>query len=336
MKRTHLGSTSAAPILGISPFGSEHDLWRSLRGLSESRVAPQMLRGLACEPLLAARVAALIGQEIEPVEPIMHPYGHEFMRVSGDYRVRGARRLLELKTAGHFAFASWGGKLAEYYRVQAVIEAWAFDADTVTVPVLVVPESMTAVEALLAGMPVDQMRTAIDALAPLMVEHGEIAIFHVDADPEFARAIVAHMGAWWRRHIVDGEEPRVTASDDFAEYARAAFVEREPLRPATEKEAALLSEYDAARAAVSVAKKRQDNIAAELRAAIGTAAGIKAPGLGYAVARPTSAKTDWKALAVERGNRLQLLGQHTDDTEKHTSPGESRTLSVTLGKERAA
>ena len=66
MTRRHLGSTDAAVILGRSPFRAPHDLWRALRGAPERDAAPAMLRGLACEPHLAARVSRLVGAQLEP------------------------------------------------------------------------------------------------------------------------------------------------------------------------------------------------------------------------------------------------------------------------------
>jgi len=167
-----------------------------------------MLRGLACERYLAVRVAALLGEQLDPVEPVTHPHGVQCMGVSGDLRVRGGP-LIEMKTSAFFAHLRWDG-LPENYKIQAVIEAWAFGAPSVIVPVLVVPSALVEVESMLASVPEAEARAVLDALAPVTVAQGELHIYHVAADPDYAEAIVALCCAWWQRHIVDGEEPPAT------------------------------------------------------------------------------------------------------------------------------
>lgn len=321
-----LGSTSAAPILGLSPWMSAHDLWRRLRGY-DAPTSPAMIRGLACEPHLARRVAALAGVDLQPVEPVVHPHGVPYLRVSGDYCA--GRTGYELKTSGYYAHERWTA-LPAYYEVQAVLEAWAFDWDEVIVPALVVPSAFGALEAMTIDMePVDR-DNAIWAMAPVIVHAAEIQVYRVERDDAYAEAIVRLMGAWWQRHIVEGVEPAVTATDAWRDYARVHLPEREPLRPAEVDEIALAERYDEARRRESEAREAKEAIGAELRRAIGTAAGIKT-GHGYAVARAQSPRTDWKAAATELRTMLALRGVGTDDViARHTKPAEGRTLDVKI------
>lgn len=322
-----LGSTDAAVVLGRSPWRSAHDLWRALRGAPESEPSPAMLRGLACEPHLARRVAGLVGAELTPVPPVLHPHGVRFMRVSADYRV--GRTGYELKTSGFHAHASWAG-LPDYYEAQCVIEAWAHDMDDVIVPTLVLPAWVGAAETATLTMTPAERAAAIAALAPVIVAASEIQIYRVERDDAYADALVRLMGAWWQRHIVGGEEPALVATDEWHDYARVAFVEREPLRPATEAEAALMLEYDAARARAKAAAAAQKAIGERVRKAIGPAAGMKAD-FGWAVARSGKPRTDWKAAAAELGSMLGLRGVDPKPVlAKHTAPAEGRTLDVEI------
>ena len=333
MTRRHLGSTDAAVILGRSPWRSAHDLWRALRGAPEREAGPAMLRGLACEPFLAARVSRLVGAQLEPVPPVLQPHGRRFMRVSGDYRV--GRIGYELKTSGFYAHDRWAG-LPEYYEIQCVIEAWAHDMAEVVVPTLVLPSWVGAAETATLTMTPEARLAAINALAPVIVEASEIQVYRVERDDDYAEAIVRIMGAWWHRYIVEGEEPTVTATDEWRDYARTELVQREPLRDATDDEAALMLAYDEARAAATEATRRQADIGERIRRAIGTAEGMKARGLGHAVARPQKARTDWRAVATELGNMLALRGADPRETiERFTTPGEGRTLDVRIKAARS-
>ena len=120
------------------------------------------------------------------------------------------------------------------------------------------------------------------------------------------------------------------ATDAFAHYARVQLVEREPLREATAEEIALAEAYDEARAVASEAKARQDELGARLKAAIGTAAGVKL-GNGYAVARPQGPRTDWRAVAGDLSTLLALRGDSPREViARHTRAAEGRTLGVKI------
>lgn len=327
MSRALLGSTSAAPILGLSPWTSAHDLWRSLRGEPEAPPSPAMLRGLACEPHLARRLSALLGVELERVPTVYAPGGYSCLRVSGDYR--SGRTGFELKTSGFYAHETWES-LPDYYTVQCVLEAWAHEFDEVIVPAMVVPAAFGAVEALIGALPAEGQRAAVEALAPVMVEAAEIQIYRVAADTAYAEAIARQMAEWWAVHIEGDAEPEVRATNAFAHYARVQLVEREPLREATAEEIALAEAYDAARAVASDAKATQDELGARLKAAIGTAAGLKLGG-GYAVARPQGPRTDWRAVAGDLSTLLALRGDSPREViARHTRAAEGRTLGVKI------
>jgi hypothetical protein len=332
--RTKLGATSAAPILaatydangrplGSSPFSSDHDLWRSLQGFGGA-TAPAMVRGLACEDPLARRISGLAGADLQRVEPVSI---HDWLRISGDYRV--GRTGYELKTSGFFAHERWDG-LPDYYHAQAVLEAWAFGFDEVIVPALIIPSAFGALESMTIDMaPADRDR-AIWAMAPVIVHAAEIQVYRVERDDEYAEAIVRIMGAWWQRHVIGGEPPAVTATDAWRDYARVHLPEREPLRVAETHEIALAEAYVRARDAESEARRVKEDLGAKLRAAIGTARGIKT-GHGYAIAKPTSAKTSWEAAAIELSNMLQLRGVATAEVfAKHTKSTEGRSLDVKI------
>lgn len=330
--RTRLGSTDAAPILAAlglceSPWRSDHDVWRALRGAPQTAPSPAMLRGLACEPYLAARVAALLGETLTPVAPVTAPHGYEWLRISGDYR--SGRRGYELKTSGHYAHQSWTG-LPSYYEVQCVLEAWAFGFDDVLVPTLILPSWAGAAETATLTMTEAQREAAIRALAPVIVEAAEIQVYRVARDDDYAQAIVEHMERWWQRHVVEGVEPPVTATDAWAHFARVELRQRDPLRAAEPAEIALAERYVRAREAEKRAAEEKETIGAQLRAAIGTAAGIKT-GHGYVVARAQSPRTNWKAAAQELAAMLGVRGVETADVlARHTTPSEGRTLAVEI------
>jgi hypothetical protein len=333
-----LGSTDAAAILGLSRYRSAWDVQRRILDGWRGPVTPPMLRGLAVEPLLARRVADLLGLHLRPLAPVERPHGRDWQRVSFDYDEESVGSfdaggaIVELKTANEYAYrADWAGEpdgVPLDYQVQVQVQLEATGRPYAWVPCLVVPGDLAAVEAQLADLPEPEMRAAVVGLAPLVAARGELRVYRLERDADMGAAIVAACAAWWRRHIVGGEPCVPTATRDARDYLRARHpVEREPVRPADTDEEALIAAYLEAREAREVAAQRAEDLGVQLAEAIGDAGGVDA-GEARALYRATAPRRD-TAAALEEA--LGLLGAAGIDTRallaRHTTAG-SRRLDV--------
>lgn len=117
-RRTGIGSTDIAPILGLSPWRTALEVWMEKRGLlSGERTSPEMQWGLRLEPVIAAAYTEATGRELRQPEMLRHPDHPQLLatidRLADD-------RIVELKSA---RFASgWGepgtDEVPESYLVQ--------------------------------------------------------------------------------------------------------------------------------------------------------------------------------------------------------------------------
>ena len=131
-KTQGIGASSAAAIVGLSPFQSSTDLWRELTGqaepkdLSDSEVVK---RGHELEPILR--------NMFEVLHPEYRLEYHEFDLLYRTYRPwafctldgelteieTGRRGLIEIKTASlsnKAAWAKWDGRIPDNYLVQCL------------------------------------------------------------------------------------------------------------------------------------------------------------------------------------------------------------------------
>jgi len=114
------------------------------------------------------------------------------------------------------------------------------------------------------------------AIGRMVLAASEIRHYRVTRDRDLGAALVAKVGAWWQRHIVEGVEPDVTSTDATEEWlVRRSALRLAPVRPATADEAALVERWAQADAAAKVAKAAADDLAAQIKNAIGDAEGLE-------------------------------------------------------------
>jgi hypothetical protein len=145
------------------------------------------------------------------------------------------------------------------------------DYDAVDLSAALVPriaDEMVA-EGLAAGVP-DL------AIGRMILAASEIRHYRVTRDRELGAALEAQLGAWWQRHVIEGEEPPMTSTDATEAWlVRRSSRTLAPIRPATADEVALVSQWEGASAAAKAADKTKDDLGARLKGAIGEAQGIQ-------------------------------------------------------------
>lgn len=285
-----IGASEAAASMGLSQWESKVGLWaRKLRLLGPVEQTPRMRFGLMLEPIiatLAEEALDLAPGSLRRVNQLRRSVEYPFMGASLD-RVRPGRRIVELK---------WSER-AEGYGEPGTDEV----PDEVLVQVLhqlIVTGYESADIALLSGPP-------------------PVRLYHVDRDTEAEAAIVEREREFWH-HVETRTEPPI----DGSEATRAYLATRYPRdfgteMVATPELAGELGRALAGREAVKAAEEDQrtaDNI---LKAAMGTASRLDAPGVGYVLWRTSKdgTKTSWELVARAYRKMLDLAVAHAEKGE---------------------
>ncbi len=332
-----IGSTDVAAVLGLSKYRTAWDVWQRIKHGVEQPIEPQLVRGLELERPVAQRFAAISQMNLAPLPALERPHGRRWQRCSFDFEAVATGEVVECKTANEWAFgADWGPEPAGVpldYQIQVQTQLEVTRRPAAWVPVLIIPGWLGEIEAALADHPGPVITAAIRALVPVFIASGEVRIYRIERDQEMGSAIVAACDTWWRRHIEGGEEPVPGVSSTLADWLKSKHPrERDPLRDASAKEAELILAYEHQRAEAKAADERKDAIAAQLRVAIGDAAGIKAD-VGVATYKAEAPRMDWKAACSEMRALLGLHGVNAQEViDKHRASDGARKLTIKLAK----
>lgn len=203
-----LGATAIAPLLGLSPFSDEHDVWLEIvKGISKEQT-PAMSRGIYLEDGIGQWFNSM---QLDPRgQPKYHlrrwpnatavyepwPVARcrpDFVLIETDYDDeqiplspcplvrKHMLRLLEIKTSSPKQRPKWNNikkpDLAppEHYRVQCL---WQLGV------------------------------TGID-VADLTAHVGDDVLytFEIEADPEWFASVLDYAKDWWQIHVIEGKEP---------------------------------------------------------------------------------------------------------------------------------
>lgn len=229
-----LGASDIASVLGFSGYDTPYEVWVEKTGgrpFGEGQSAASKL-GDDLEPWLLDQAAAILGRPVErtPARLYRDPV-RRWRMASPDGAVEGVAELVECKTAGlasgYGSPAGWTDEsIPLAYELQARWQMSVMLADRVHVVALV------------AGMGV--------------VHHV------VERDLGIEHELLAQVGEWWQRHVVEGVEPPLGAGDN--EVLKALY----PRPTAAEVDldgtdaAEIAARYRKHRAAESDAKKAKE------------------------------------------------------------------------------
>lgn len=279
LRKSYLGGTDVAAILGLSPYRAPIDVWREKTGLSEGVEQTERMRlGQLLEDVIADAYTEQTGRKVRRTSLVRHPE-FDFLGGNPDRLVVGERGVFEAK-----ASASTRGygedDVPPHVRVQVVWYCGLTERDWADV-------------VLLAGM--------------------GLRIIRVPHDGALFRDMSQFAVEWWQRHVVNGEEP----APDGTESYRRHLAEKYPLDMgmeivATPEQSLLADELRDAIAAEKAAKERKQGLQNRLAAAMGEASVLI--GDGWRVTWKTDAgRPAWKDIAVAAGASPELIAAHTSE-----------------------
>lgn len=262
MRRTGIGGSEVAAIFGESRFAAPFDVWLAkVHGWVQPETE-DMLRGSFLEDGIVRWYAHRFGldeSKVHRCDTLRHRV-HEWAFCTSDRIISGAtgrERILSIK-APRRGGDEWGqpgsDKVPGEYLLQLQWE-WAIHASH--------------------GLQLDE---EMDLAA--MVD-GDLAVYPVKADLELQAWLLEAAGAWWKRHVVDGEQPDLNGSDQAKAWLKSRFPkDDDSVRPAAQNEVRLMVELEFAEGERDGAAQRFDDLANQLRQSMGATARLTGPN-GY-------------------------------------------------------
>lgn len=201
-RRSYLGATDAAAVLGVHPYRSPHDVWLEKNGLAEVEETVAMRHGTWVEAFIASEYQRTSGVKVRKSKLYRHPKFPQFAcNPDREIIVDGRRGLLECKSVGHWASKNFGqdgsDQIPEHYLIQVMWQLMVTGAEFVHLAALIDTR---------------ELRVFTYTLNP---ELSEIA--HV-FPREMVQNVASHCGAWWKRHMVEGVEPPMSGLKSDTEY----------------------------------------------------------------------------------------------------------------------
>ena len=265
LRRTGLGGSDIAAIVGESPYRTAIDVWLDKRGEGDDFEGNERTRwGNLLEPVVADEYARREGCAVSIVSPttwrhpdrpwqlgspdrVCTPEPWALGAIAADDwpRARGAAWGLEIKTHGARAGARYEDGLPPWIELQA---RWY--------------------QSLL-----DLTRYDVAAL----IDTADMRIYRPERDRELEDYLLEEAEHWWTRHIVEGVVPEPDGSVGFRSYLRTRYsAHGEQIVEGDDAVADALERYKAASTQISALEKDRELDAQIIQAAIGDSLGVRA------------------------------------------------------------
>ena len=300
-RRTGIGGSDAAAVLGLSPWRTAVDVWLDKTGRRADEPETEAMRiGTELEDYVARRYCEATGRTVQRFNRMLHrgcllgnldrlvvAEGQKVASHMGEIRTD---LLLECKTSSQTA---WPDGVPLYYQTQ-VQHYMGLD---------------------------ERLRHADVAVLFLTAKHFET--FRVERDDAVIAEMAQRLTAWWDRHVVHGAMPAPQSEED----CKALWRRSNPGKTveATDGIVEAVGLYKTAAGTIKAAKAAQDTAKDAICAAMGDAEILADGATGKPLVMWRSAKdtttTDWRALALSLGATADQIASYTD-----TKPGTRRFL----------
>lgn len=299
-RRQTLGASEIPAVIGISPYKGAFEVWLEKRGLTAPRSddTPWQAWGLKMEPVLADAYLDFMAREHSQI-PILSGDGRTPVQVAGTPWSCTPDRLVTCYTA-EAETAEWGvdfkqSRYGDGYGAKGTEEVPAHVYTQCQWSMMVTDRGRWDVAALIGG--------------------SDFRVYHLMRDSGHIRDLVAAAQAFWR-HVLDGTEPPLDASNAAKQYLQRRFPADEAVDPLPVYDdpatLALFQELRLIRAEGKRAEERQATLENQIKLLIGSRPGIVTP-LGKATWKRTkdSEATDWEALARALNPSADLIARFT-------------------------
>lgn len=261
-RRSGIGASEAAVVLGLDPRRSPFDLWLEKTGKKapfEGNAWTDL--GNRFEPVIGGLYADLRSVTLKTVPTQRHREiatvfaSPDFLHESDPIGVE-AKAVFNPAEMGAWG-ESGGREFPTKFAVQCILQAAVFDLESVDLVGLI---------------------------------GGDLRIYRVDRDRDLEAKILSKLRAWWDAHVVQDVAPEMGGSKAANEWLQGRFpAESKPMLIADATETRqLIIELRDAKAALDDAQERFDTLKNATCAIIADAAGIEADGIGSVTWRKTA------------------------------------------------
>lgn len=282
-RRSGVGGSDVAPILGLSKWATPLDIYMDKRGIAEETKENDGMRwGTALEPVVADRYAEETGREVLPAVTVQHP-DHEWAIGNIDRTLADPARIVEIKTVGPFAdLAQWGDAGTDMMPLPYICQThWYLgckQAEVCDVPTLfggrdaLTQLAQRWLGPLLTGTAdLDEWkREAREIVAKL-----DMRIYEVPASPDLFTKLLDTTGQFWFQNVVAEVPPDPINAEDCAklwEVNNGQFIE------ASSEHVAMLRQLVAEQATAKASTATIKDLKGKLRIAIGPNDGLQMGG----------------------------------------------------------
>lgn len=295
-RKSGLGGTDGAAILGLSKYATGYDVWCQKLGMVPSKdETPAMRWGHLLEPVVAQAYCERTGRSVWNPDQLMRHSLHDFIIGTPDRLVIGAKRGLECKTSAAHMADVWGPDgsdvIPEHYLVQVCHYMALTDYDVWDVAVL--------------------------------IGGSDFRIYTIHRDRDFEQRYIDALVTWWHRHIVGGEQPEITGETSIAETLTRRFVRQNDdiSLDASIDDESLMHQLDTIKKSISALELDEQLITNKLKSRMGDASSLNGTSryVTWRSPKPT-VKVDWHQVADELMRMLPddksagIVRKHTQET----------------------
>jgi putative phage-type endonuclease len=332
IRKTGIGGSEIAAVLGLDPYKTALDVWCSKKGISSFDDTSALRRGRLLEPVVAEIYAERTGIPHEPdlwrqmervrrpalVEPrttFRHPSCPLALATPDRVVVADGRmqRLVQIKTAGPRQAHRWGpdgsGVFPEAYYCQVVWELF----------VCPVEERRNDLVALVIGRDAD-----LD----------DVRCYPVAYDERLAQEMYETAARFWRDHVVADRPPDLDHTESAREYLRARFpANRGRIARADSATDELAAEIRDARMDAKAATERLEALENRMKAAIGENDGIAGTWWKATWKAPQRGHVRWPEVAVALARKLGLADSALDEVANQHRSDPARRFLITFDED---
>lgn len=195
LRKSSIGGSDAAVILGLNPWRSQYTLWADKKGFIAPVPDNEAMRiGRDLEQYVAERFCEATGKKVKHRNAMLLHDDYDFISANVDREVIGENAGLECKTTNAFAKSDFeGGEVPLYYYCQCMHY--------------------------MAVMGYEKMYLAVLVLGKAFYW------FEIERNEEEIEALVNSEVDWWNRYILGDEVPEIDGSDSTSATLRELYPE---------------------------------------------------------------------------------------------------------------
>jgi putative phage-type endonuclease len=261
LRRTGIGGSEIAALVGEDAFSSPFDVWLSKTQGWVKPSNPDMERGSFLEAGIADWYAHRTGSTLVEMGAFVHPT-NTILRCTPDrFEVVDDETLRLVSIKSPRRGDAWG------------------KAGTDDVPpsyLLQLQWEHAVVSGCGSGL--HPALCLADDMRLVALVDGELRVYEIKADLEIQAWLLDYAQQWWTRHVVGGEQPSLEGSSEANRWLRSRFPrDTAPIRQATMAEDLGMLELRAVEADLARLESEAETLKLALMQAIGDAGGLESP-----------------------------------------------------------